>query len=518
MSDRPSSPRSSPSNDDDDELDPELVHRILLTDEEDLALLTMSGEPRSDDPHRFGDFLQAREAPTDDSTTKSSLPDRVAATMTRAWCDRVCAETARGEPGPICALLLELHANVRGLIPRRTDLHSLLDDEAVRGLIPSDSSSLLRLVLEAGRAVARLEAPDRAEATEAWIALVISSPDNNNENSTATLLRRDKVRFAVLSTAWLLDKVAVCKHDIQNVKLVRFLVPAIRRHDQGVLWERRRFQRLYGDFDEGCRGATATRGWVRRVRHGGDTIVSFRRALVSTILFSDAADTFPLPEVLAFDAAVLQRIRHAARLAVTGSALALHCCRSDVGDEDDLATARALSSQDELGHERQALARSVARGRGPDGSELTDGLRHAVLSLAEGASRCVGRGGLDTVQQEALCRRAACVLRGEDAVLKLLDARIRDFFAEAPAEEREGWRPPPMRTGVMTGKPVRTAGNAKAALLTDARTRACRQGYSPYAASLAEASWELKKIGDHLTKVFGDHLLHKLFLEEGDDT
>jgi hypothetical protein len=212
-------------------LDPQLVHRILLTDPSRFPTLTVSGQSQSDKTPTFDDFCKDLSPSSNQSVEN---------TMKRAYRERITemVDTSR-DIKPLQELLLELHKAARSLVPNRPDLHSVLKDEEVRKT--KSPKQLLPHVVAAGDALSRLESELRSETTLQWLQKAKS-------DDTRKLDLKPTIEFLVTSMLYLMLKVETCHQEKQDFFLGHVLAPCI--YIQGSDFERQAFEAKYGKFTE----------------------------------------------------------------------------------------------------------------------------------------------------------------------------------------------------------------------------------------------------------------------------
>mmetsp|Transcript_964 Transcript_964/g.2028 ORF Transcript_964/g.2028 Transcript_964/m.2028 type:complete len:602 (-) Transcript_964:268-2073(-) len=283
--------------------DPELVHRVLLTDPSDYAGLTMSGQPRLVDTPSYNaqflwenGFISDQESPPSSEETEgggqgagNEVALQMARTMKRAFHAAIVeAVDSRNDIADVKALILELHEKMRGLIPSRADLHDILSDDDVHrmNLVAGDDDassdrdgetrtanarSILIVVLphliKAAGALVRLESEDRSVTTSCWIEMATRVLNSAVENVDAPDLPPDisPATFVVSSLTYLHIKADLCASDIADYHLSTVLAPQIATH--GPEYERALFQQRFGVGDgdtDNDESTPITRQWIKR--------------------------------------------------------------------------------------------------------------------------------------------------------------------------------------------------------------------------------------------------------------
>ena len=280
-------------------LSPPLVHRIMLTSPHEYSLLTMDGSPREATLsfqrmlHEEG-FTASSAAAAAATPTATSIADRISQTMKRTFHATLLRQiSAAGTFAPLDPIIRDLHQQLRSLVPNRTDLHSIVDDDAVKRVCLSgcsrsgdgktddnDSkknvvfSQMMKLLINIAQALARLESEERSVSTTEWVGIAnrlifISSEDphpgganlsevdrelgwssargHNNEriltweNPTPT-----EKEWIVASTFFLHRKAEQCQVDIRNFHLGNVIAPRVNSNFVGRDFLRKDFATRFG--------------------------------------------------------------------------------------------------------------------------------------------------------------------------------------------------------------------------------------------------------------------------------
>lgn len=261
----------------------ELIHRILLTDPSDFCHLTFSG----DQPHNqtlffiqhvttynFGNILGSTIGATN-PMNNNSIQSQIERTMKKAFHDGIIESIEKDKNyNALKPLVVELHSNLKNLIPNRPDLHSsfempafLNEEEGNVTFIP-----LLEHLIRVGGALKQLESSFQSASTDLWIQgareveTTIKGKNresiNNIQNDFSTSVRLllsqaeeeecealgitvplqiSMSNYAVASTTYLHAKIEKCRTDIDNFKLSHVLAPRI--HSHGISYLRIVFQK-----------------------------------------------------------------------------------------------------------------------------------------------------------------------------------------------------------------------------------------------------------------------------------
>ena len=454
-------------------------------------------------------------------------------------------------------LVKELHDRIRRLIPssrshdwsgwlRENDNKNDDDDNDDKNHAAEDTTTIpaiLQLLVQAATALAPLESLVRAETTLQWIQqtnrYLASLQDNhdddddNIDDNAATT--KSRVLYLVDSLLYLFFKTELNEADQLEFYRKHWIIPHILNH--GIDLERQAFERQFGPLTDVATTAPVTRAWIQSLvvrassRHDMNedgTLASstarcrelFTRGWIEDIIFRSASSgSFSLPEVFAHDLNHLRRIRHVTRLAAAGSALAVYACQAtgqstnilqqqqqhqlaaihDDNDDDgslslDLRRRALLQAMNESWNNQEAYE-----------AHVTD----AVLALAREFQPSLA----DTVVA-TLKRQTQKVLRGEDAVLTLLNRRMQEGFCEMVITgnlHKKLIVPTVMRTGRLT-----KSTNHKETKDNQAWSESLhlfhRRGLAFYATELTMAAQLAGKIVDLAWNIYGVGFLDRLIL------
>lgn len=478
-------------------LDPQLVHRILLTDPSQIASLVAAtgGGDHSEETPTFDDFCKEL----------SSSPDQsVENTMKRAYRERISGlvHTSR-DMKPLHELLLELHGAERALVPNRSDLHSMLKDEEVRKT--KTPEEILPHLVAAGDALSRLESEYRSESTREWLQKAQS-------NDVRAMDLKESIEFAVTSILYLLLKAELCQKDKHAFFLANVWAPRI--HNQGPELERQAFEARYGKFQDKDT-APLTRKWISELVSQSDReelveSASAREAMVkqgwtNEVLFrSPDRPALSMPEILVLDFEQLNSIRFVTRSAAAGSALCLHACNAAGVSTSVLEEPVDATSSIELRRRGVAEAMNshhISKFR----KDYEENVGKAVVRLAEEWKESLG-----SEAEAQLKSRTTSVLRAEDPVILLLDTRMKEVFSTLMK-----WSPTSASVEMRSGRAdsPRASDAAGRAFLMAAKSDFCKRGLSFYASDLANVSYLAKKVADLAWKVYGEPMLDKMIID-----
>lgn len=467
-------------------LNPQLIHRVLLTEPSQFSSLTVSLKAHVNNTPMFEDFCDA---------LKPSSNQSVEDTIKRAYRDKVCDDVSTTRSiQSLQQLLLELHQVLRSLIPTRTDLHSMLKDDEVQKT--TSPEQLLPFVVEAGEALSQLESELRSESTEKWV---------QKAQGLGTMDEKTAIEFLVTSMLYLMMKAEMCDRDKQDFFLAHVWAPRI--HNQGRDFERQAFQARFGTFEDKST-APLTRQWLQELvsQNNCDELlqsVEAREALVKKGWIQDILFRGPerpslcMPEIFALDIDQLRSIRVVTKSAAAGSVLALHAC-SAAGISTS-ALEEPLEASSALEMRRAGIAEAMAF---TTDSRYEENVANAVVRLAKEWNPLLGSDA-----ETALRNRTSSVLRAEDPVIHLLDSRMKQVFTSLME-----WKPSyvEMQSGRATQDFSRPGTNAFHAAAMKAF---CKSGLSFYASDLASVSYLAKKVADLAWTVYGDCLLNKMILD-----
>lgn len=505
-------------------VDPRLVHRVLLTDPVDFPSLTMSGRPRMTTTQTYTDFSDTLQESRTSTINSSGIHLVDMQTLVRGAARDVLYQRVQTNQSlePAKEVLLELHNKVRQLIPSRKDLHSLLKDEDVR-----QAENLFQLqsaTLVIAQAILQLESPARSASTQEFIRSQSKSiPSSSNDE-----LNPESISSLITPLFFLLWKVELCAADMQDFYLANVWAPQI--HQNGKILEHEHFQSQYGKFADSTT-APNTRQWIqflldeREQQKGGDTITSSRQSRVwrqdllakgwiEDIMFrSPELPVLALPEILALDAENLADIRQVTRLAMAGSALALHACTS-AGQSTDALNRQVQDRSLEVQRVTLVQAMNQQQQRSPADYERVVG--DAVVALA-----LQWNSDMDDATVSSLRNRVTVTLRGEDPVLTLLNGRMKECFAELVVKLRE---PAATSANVVpaalkSGRPMAVDGVAVPVerpsdpFLIDAKQLFYSRGLAFYASDLAQAAKQAAQVIALAFDLYGEVLLDRIILE-----
>lgn len=416
------------------DLDPQLVHRILMTDPHDFESLMMMTQDDNEQTTNFSivAFEEFQEKVINNNSrstngTGTSNNERSGASdgpqfvMKRAYHDHLMKKVEEiDDLTPVFQLLLELHTSIRALVPNRSDLHSILNDKRE---VPftEEVVEVLPWIIEAGEALCHLESEASSETTRDWISKAKEKIGDNSMSNIGKI-----TSFVIVSILYLLDKAEHCDKEKKQFYVSHVLAPKLLTSGEGFSIERKRLHERFGS------NPPITAAWISSLikdeSEFADTEEDELRAnsmarrhllqkgWIHTILFQKDRQT-TVPEIFFLDVSSLSSIRSTTRTAAAGSALALHACRA------------AKRNPDVLLHDET------------NGAPLLDVLKHPRVSSVKEYEETVGDmvislaqewndGPLEPEEVELLRGQTTSVLRGEDAVMKLLDDRMRKLFVE----------------------------------------------------------------------------------------
>jgi hypothetical protein len=510
-------------------VDPRLVHRVLLTDPVDFSSLTMSGHPRVTTTQTYTEFSDSLEGSRTSSRSSSggSNPINMQALVRGAARDVLCQRVQTSQSlEPAKEVLLELHNKVRQLIPSRKDLHSLLKDEGVQQA--ENLSQLQSATLVIAQALLQLESPARSASTMEFIkAQSKSIPTSSNDE-----MNPESISALITPLFYLMWKIELCAADMQDFYLANVWAPQI--HQNGMSLAHEYFQAQYGKFTDSTT-APKTRQWIQSLLdkemqqqagpHAADTITTsrqsgaWRQALlakgwIEDIMFrSPDLPVLALPEILALDADNLADIRQVTRLAMAGSALALHACTT-AGQSTDALNHQVQDRSLEVQRVALVQAMNEQQRRSPADYERIVG--DAVVALA-----LQWNSDMEETAVSSLRNRVTVTLRGEDPVLKLLNGRMKECFAQLVVKLRE---PAAASANVVpaalkSGRPMVVDGSAAPVerpidpFLKEAKQLFCSRGLAFYASDLAQAAKQAAQVSDLAWKLYGEVFLDRIILD-----
>lgn len=459
------------------EVNPQLVHRILLTGPSNFESLRKSRQiPRSS----FEEFRQ--------NVLHTSDP---VSAVKRAYHDHMMRQVEAAETlQPLHKFLItELHTSIRALITKdvfQQKFH-LTDDNT----FSDDPAQFLPYVNEAAQALSALESPSRAETTTAWMHTVADMPDVEKD-----------VSFVTLSLLFLMDKTEICSLEKTDFYVTNVVAPRICSSGEGKSMERQFFHERFGSQPP------ITRDWIKSLvqelsQDERDQLRNLstarshliQKGWIETILFQDKASTV-LPEIFAWDLPNLESIRNTTRTAASGCALGWHASRAAKCDPDVIL-------QEESKGAPLVKAMQNRNHRSIQDYELS--VEDAVVSLARS---CKG-GPLE--DNDTLRGQTRAVLQGQDAVMKLLDDRMRQLFVELSIDSTETPLPV-LRTGQRTASGLSNE-QELSPFVAKARTRFKERGLAFYALELAEATELATKVAVLAYALYAQEFLDQMILD-----
>jgi hypothetical protein len=467
------------------QLEPRLVHQILLTDPEDLNSLV--GSSSNTQTLSFAEFRQQLIHNRSDPAfaLKRAYHDNLVAVVQQQQQqqqNQVEIETII-TPQPLQSLLWELHASIRALVPNRKDLHSLLQDTD----IPATPMGMMPMIVKAARALAALESQARATTTLEWIH------NGQQENDDAL------ISFVTSSLFYLIDKAELCNQDKKKFYLTKVVAPRIQSQGEGHAMERTSFQKRFGNEQP-----PITQSWISSLLDNLPLTEKIalrdspskrrdliRKGWIEHILF-ETQTQLKMPEIFYLDVETLQAIRNTTRLAAAGCALGhLACMAAKVNPP-------VLLQQEDKG---QPLVMAMNHKFHDSVQKYEQSVEDCVVSLAKSWNET---GNLDEVSDERLRGQTRSVLQGQSPIIKLLDGRMKSIFGELVLSENSSV-PRQLTSG-------HSASHTKqeSAFVTRARTQFQLRGLAFYCGPLAHAVELATKIANLSWDVYSQEFLDKM--------
>ena len=498
-------------------LDPALIHQILLTESTDFSSLSMPDFPERSlktlSYEGFNECLETSDISSleQDTVVKKAVRDHALGRITQKPDDLT----------PFQDLLLELNNNIRGLIPNRKDLHSLLEDSKVQKV--QKFSELILYIKTAARALAKLESEVRVESTQKLLNK-LEIIDNDDGYKLA--------EECVMAILYLMYKTELCESDKQHFYLENIWAPKI--HKEGPDFERKDYQRKFGSFSD-PNSSPATRQWisflfesegkenapnstVQQLKGSSEARKDMiRSSWIEDIVFRDTQQkSIPLPEILSYDMKRLEILREVTKVAVAGCALALHACSAANANPQEVLTTVGPQS---LQRRRENLLEAMKNRFGKPSEDYEMEVVRASVALAQEWTT-----SLAASAKESLSSRVIAVLRGQDPVLKLLNTRIKETMRDVllqklyeksnveaknvPKEIKSG-----RDLGIKATIPKNEGKRAQAHERYLAEKLFCQRGLAFFASELAMASRFAGIIIDLAIRLYWEDLLNKIILE-----
>jgi len=474
---------------------------------------------------------QQHEVGDGDPLTALMPVDLISQTLKRAFFVFVQNSASADTPNfePYISMIHKLYGQIRSLIPRRPDLHPLLNDDDVK-VSACSANEMLTPLVRAGEALMLLEAPIRTESTSEWLRCVKWLKDDKDEEASGRGSNGDDtfgmemVEFAVASTVFLLVKADVCCMDIAHEYLLN-VVPYIKR--VGNDYERNCFQKKYGAYPNSS--VPYTKEWLRIIykkcevdessiiatattKEAVTTTIRTQGFVNNLLFYNSVGQTMPMPEIFEMDLAWMNQIRSICRSAVIGSALFLHACNITSTPSQSMANVHPLP--DSLRLCKDLLATKLTK-KYNNNQDLEDEVVSAVENIAK--TLCPS---LITDKLQYLRGCSIATIRGEDPVLSVLDGRLRKLFLTMCAQDSPFLKSRQVPAEIKTGKQASyrlhsVASRSKGVshhkrILIDS---ACQRGLSFFAEDLAVACDMAASMIDLAWKNYGQLLLIPLFRE-----
>lgn len=485
----------------------ELVHKIMLTDPEDDEEILCQTDGSLHILHDISDFMDQWH---DTNSMKSgemqvdvhSIQEVIAQTMEKAFFTKIEEELVQGDMNGIQQLLSDLYQKMKNLVPNRSDLHSYFQQDDITSCASIDN--VMNVLIKAADALGNaLESEHRSVSTLQWKqdAMIYM----NNKTSIPYKFSTAEA-FAVASSAFLLKKADLCHMDMVKFQMIQ-VSPMIRSN--GKQYELDHFQKRHGSFDSmtSMKQLAGTWEWMERCIQDTTTPSTLATCLktdgfVDDLLFPKAR--FAIPEVLALDLASIKSITAAVKGAVISSALFLHA-GNICGIRSSQLRCEALSS--DANHYREKIVSLILNGGGIGSERLKKDLSEAVCSFAQ-AIVAGGSSDSSTTLQEsqitALSNCTASVLDGQDAVLTLLETRMKKLFKSIIVMDIHTQQvnvPDAMQTGLAVKSKVPN-NPKKQRFMKQAIDEASKLGFSLLSMEIAETAYGAHKIISHCIHVY----------------
>jgi hypothetical protein len=416
---------------------------------------------------------------------------------------------------PAKSLLTSLHDKIRSLIPNNVRLHDQLNDH----IRERKRKGVLIRIITAAQALEQLESEARAETTNAWIRQAERFVDEGLDSSMTDMSEKSysleiSNSYLITSILYLLFKAELCEQDKQDFYLTlhsRFILA------NGVELERRHFVKEFGELV--VESAPNTMAWIKSVieRLSPQVVATLgdsrdaRHDLVyngwtNDLLFAEGEVI--LPEVFMHDLNGLKGIREVTRIAVAGSALALHACTA-AG-----VPTSALERPDdgEVYFSRASMVLAMNERHGKSQVDYEAVVAGHVVALATSWNPDISADAVDILRNQTVK-----VLRGEDAVIKVLEGRVKKAFGEIVSKESNRAQiPTTMKLDAAHGSFDVSLHTAKSRRLV--QTVFAKYGMVFYASDLALAASKAFKIVDLAWRVYGNVLLEPMIQQLLDES
>lgn len=484
----------------------ELVHKILLTDQEDDEEILSKTPGSMQILHDIADFMdqwhQTKAVKSGETQCDiNSIQEVIAQTMEKAFFNKIEEDLMVGNMNGIKQLLSDLYQKMKNLVPNRSDLHShFKQDEIVSCRSTAD---VIRLLIKAADALGNaLESEHRSHSTLQW------------KQDAMTHMKRKKSipykfktleAFAVASVAFLLTKAEMCHLDLVKFQMIQ-VSPMIRRN--GKQYELANFQKMHGTLDSmtSIKQLTGTWEWMNRCIKDDMTPTDLKSTLktdgfVDELIFLN--ERFAIPEVLALDLGSIKAIRACAKGAVISSALFLHSANI-CGISSSQLRCESLSSK--ANHFREKTISLLLNGGSIGSEKLKTEISEAICSFARAITAGDSNGSLQPGQISSLLNCTTSVLDGHDAVLNLLESRMKKLFKSIIMIDIDKKHvPDAMQTGIAS-KTKLHSNPKKQKFMKQAIKEASKLGFSLVSSEIAETAYDAHKIISHCTNVYTENV------------
>lgn len=546
-------------------LSPHLIHRIMMTPSSHFSSLTVDGLPRQESLY-FYSILQQGFLDSENHPDANANVLDVAYTLKKAFHDLLLSQinsnvgakektdqeqkddssseqqeidtVEAGVYSPLLPLILELHENLKALIPNRKDLHDSfqITTKEIQNSLHSfkETIALLRNIAEK---LMHLESQDRAISSQNWLdnfsnmdmnlncdekmTLTIYNP-MTDESEKITMMQK---KWVVASVHFLSEKIAQTHKDIADFQLSHMLAPQI--HSMGKQLLLQDFNARFHCSESGVPPHTIT--WLQEIidSYGREIMewdekqrqnVIVQKGWVDHILFrtprndpdlgskstSDNIDDkdndislstpFYMPEVFYLNESSIRGIRLTTQISVVGSSLALHA--SSTAGPGTGAKLKQDPLEPIVEDCRINLIHAMGNKMVGSQEEYENAVTEAVVDLITvlNSSILENEDALADMKMN-IKKKVTATMRGTDPVIKLLDNRMRNIFREMIVTDlrtvsQKQQAPTSMKSGVMnsaTSSNQEDIDSYRVSYKDRCKNEFVKGGFSFYAEELAEA-------------------------------
>jgi len=464
----------------------QLVHQLLLMDNEDLDQLLHRGTENFKHLESAEEFMVHY---------KNSTPP--------GWIEGLT--TVEG----IRQLMVDLIVKMKSLVPNRADLQEYFTEDQIRAC--DGSSDYFTLALRMADALSKsLESQYRSVATMEWYDTTeVWHTKGFDENCIPYNFTSWK-SFLVASLTFLMGKVDLCQLEVANFQLLQ-VAPIVRAN--GKEYETHHFQKKFGEFSKvkstNRKNFRTTWNWIERMTRSSaeDIRVQLQDGFVDEILF--AKEAIDIPEVLSLDMIQIHHIRERARLSAISSSMILHACKITNTRISEL-TRESMSSEAKYHKDKMDMLLNTRLSY----EALLEGISESMSMFAQ----VISGKPLDQGKAETIQNVTNSVLKGTDPVFSLMDKRMKSVFKLAcrfTFDHTNSQPPISMKTGRQGNlqSTEKKVNGFKAQFMTVIGQEATKLGFNIVEKDLVQATYDAHKVITHCVGLYQEDLFNPMFAQ-----